>query len=256
MKKYLCLIFTLLFAICIKANNLNTVENPTAGMLSRGEARINMKIFQNNGIFLGADVGLFESFQFGLAFGGEQIIGNQKPEIHRVDYKVKLRLINETISIPAFAIGVDTQGHGKYYEDQKRYDIKSKGAYFVMSKNFGFSGLIGFDAGINYTFEWVEDEIKKIDVFMGTYKTLGEMVTIFADYSLALNDRNRYKNGDPQSVEHANIFRKTNGFLNTGIQMRLTDQIFVKLLMHDLLLNRKDIHSFDRSLQIDYRWFF
>ena len=254
MKRFIFLFIVFIVIMPLIANNLNTVESPTAGMLSRGEARVHMKIFQENGIVFGADVGLFDAFQFGLSFGGEEIIGNEKPELsfEQVAYKVKLRLINEGLTIPAIAIGVDTQGHGKYYKEEKRYDIKSKGAYVVASKNFNMHGLLGFDLGMNYTFEWDDDEDKIVDFFAGAYKTIGDNITIFADYSLALNDRKRKIEGN----DDADLWRKSSGYLNTGLQLRLTDQLSLKLLMHDILMNRGDINNIERSLMIDYRWFF
>ena len=253
MKKLFFLLCVISIFLPILANNLYTVECPTAGLLSRGEAGIHFKILQNNGIVLGADVGLTDFFQFGLAFGGEEVIGHKEPQWNRVDYKVKLRLINEKLSFPAIAIGIDTQGHGSYHNHEKRYDTLSKGVYLVASKNFSMLGLFGFDVGMNYTLDNVEEGNENFDFFTGMYKTFGEHLVLFGDFSLGLNDRNREMIENGVNISLTSLSR---GYLNTGLQLRINDQLSVKLLLHDLLRNRPDTWAFDRSLLIDYRWFF
>jgi len=229
------------------ADNLYTVHNPTAGQLARGEARIHQKMYKNNGIFLGADVGLFEIFQFGVAYGAENVVGDKQPEyLNRVEFKGRFRIINETFALPAFSLGVDTQGHGHYYKSDKRYDIMSKGAYLVASKNFNLLGLLGFDLGVNYTFEKVYGNDTHLDAFIGMYKTIGETVTVFADWSGGFNDDTRENN----------TIGKGRTYLNTGIQVQMTDNLSLKLLMYDMFRNRYENELFDRALILDYRWQF
>jgi hypothetical protein len=234
--------------ITLTANNLNIVSIPTAGVLSRGEARIHQKIYKNNGLAVGADVGLFENFQFGVAYGVEHLIGDRDPNWHnKIDFHGRYRIINETIGFPAIAVGIDTQGHGHYDKRVKRYEIKSKGAYVVLSKNFAFMGLMGFDVGTNYTFETNDKNGRKLDAFAGMYKTIGDDLTVFLDYSAGFNDREK---GDL----HSGLGR---GYLNSGIQMRFSDNLSMKFLMYDMLQNRRSSSKyFDRALLIDYRWFF
>lgn len=247
MRNFILILLSMLFIASLFANNLYTVDCPTAGLLSKGEARIHHKIFKNNGLVVGTDVGLFDSFQFGVSYGAEQLVGDQDPVwMNKVDFKARLRLINESLQYPAFAIGVDTQGHGSYHKDLKRYDIKSKGAYLVASKNYSFAGLLGFDFGANYTFENEDDDEEKFDAFAGMYKTLGDNLVLFADFSAGINDNN----------QDNKMAGRGRGYLNTGIQLRVNDQLTIKLLMHDLLQNRRNTQLFDRSLLIDYRWFF
>jgi len=245
MKNFLLVALFVLTMTSIYANNLHTVTNPTAGVLSRGEARIHNKVFLNNGLQLGATVGLFDNFQFGVTYGGEHLVGNQEPKWYDIpSFNARLRVINETLTFPAIAIGFDNLGHGAYYKGLNRYDIKSKGAYVVASKNFSFLGLIGFDFGMNYSFENTEEG--RFDFFAGVYKTVGQNLTLFTDFSAGLND-NQTRSG---------MFDGSRGFLNTGVQLRLNDQLSIKLLMHDLFENKYNTHGFDRSILIDYRWFF
>ncbi|MCL2064402.1 MAG: hypothetical protein FWG98_08525 [Candidatus Cloacimonetes bacterium] len=251
MKKVLIYFFLYSLFISVFAMNLNTVDSPTAGILSRGEAMIHLKAFQNNGIVVGADVGLFDFMQFGLSAGGTNIIGNKEPDFNRVDYKIKIRIINETLTMPAIALGIDTQGHGEYYSSQRRYEIKSKGLYAVASKNASFLGLLGADFGMNYSLdEMNQKNAKHYDIFFGLYKTIGNHVTVFGDFSIGLND---LKN----SKDEFTLTGLSRGYLHTAVQVHLSDQLSIKLLMHDLLENRRETDwFFDRSIMLDYRWFF
>jgi hypothetical protein len=239
------------------SNNLTTVENPTAGLLSKGEARVHQKLFKNNGMMIGADVGLFDSFQFGVSYGVENLVGDKKPHWYKnVEFKAKFRIIEEGLAFPAIAIGVDTQGHGAYHKDLKRYDIKSKGIYAVASKNWDFLGLFGFDIGVNYSFEDNDNSDTNFDAFAGIYKTIGSSVTIYADYTAAINDY--YKKSEDKTIadELVEIYGNCKGYLNAAIQVRINDQFTIKLLIHDLLKNKSSSEIFDRSIVLDYRWFF
>jgi len=246
MKKIaLSLLFIIVF-VALLSNNLYSVLSPTAAILSRGEARVYQKIYKNNSLSFGADVGLIDNFQFGVSYGAEQLVGDLEPEWRNTpDVNVRFRIINEDLDIPAIAIGIDTQGHGHFHKHYKRYDIMSKGAYIVGSKNFSFLGLMGFDFGLNFSFEH-PDHKNHFDSFTGLYKTIGNDVTIYADYSFGFND---YKKGN-------NITGRGKGYLNTAVQLRLSDNLSMKLLMYDMLQNRRTTNLFDRALLIDYRWFF
>jgi len=253
MRKFLIIVLLLLIATSIWADNLYTVHNPTAGQLDRGEARLHQKMFKNNGIFLGADVGLFEVFQFGVAYGAENVVGDKQPEyLNRVEFKARFRIINESFALPAFSLGVDTQGHGHYYKKEKRYDIMSKGAYLVASKNFKFLGLMGFDGGMNYTFENVDNGETRFDIFLGMYKTIGDVVTVYADWSAGINDDKR----ESATIHDVSAIGKGRTYLNTGVQVQVTENLALKLLMHDMFRNRDGNELFDRSLILDYRWHF
>lgn len=241
--KRIILILALFINVCLYSETIQEVSNPTAGLLEKGEAKIYTKIYKDNGMIAGASVGFFDGFMFGVSFGAEQIVGDQKPLWHnKVDFNAKLRIIDETLKCPAFAVGFDSQGHGKYYKNEDRYDIKSKGFYVVGSKNYNFLGLFGIDGGMNYTLEQ-DDAGKKINLFCGAYKTIGKKITTFAEYDFGLND-------------HANtaLSGNGNGYFNLGAQLNINEQFSIKVLAHDIFLNRPNSESFDRAIQINYRW--
>jgi len=105
--------------------------------------------------------------------------------------------------------------------------------------------MVGFDLGVNYTFE-KDDDKTALDLFSGMYKSIGPSFLIFLDYSLGLND----------DCRNNEITGRGRGYLSAGVQFRISDNLTLKLLMHDLFENRRSTELFDRSIQIDYRWFF
>ena len=251
MKKMIIFFLVVMILSPLLSNNLTTVDSPTAALLSAGEARIHQKIYRENGMLLGIDVGIFDAFQFGVSYGAENIVGEKEPNWHKFPaVNAKFRLIDETFVLPAFAIGIDTQGHGAYHEDLKRYDIKSKGAYVVVSKNYAIMGLFGIDIGANYSFEEAIDDDLEFDFFAGAYKTFGSRITLLADVAVGLNDQNG--ENDPTDM----ISGRGRTYLNAAVQWNVTEQFSLKLLMHDLLKNKRSTELFDRSIVLDYRWFF
>ena len=251
MKKGIIFLMVVMLLSPLLSNNLTTVDNPTAALLGAGEARIHQKIYRENGMLIGIDVGIFDSFQFGVGYGAEHIVGEKEPNWHKFPtVNAKFRIVDETFVLPALAIGIDTQGHGAYHENLKRYDIKSKGAYVVVSKNYAIMGLLGMDFGANYSFEEARGDDFDFDGFAGVYKTLGSSITIFADMSVGLNDQNGIDDHTDQ------ISGRGRGYLNAAIQWDVTEQFSLKLLIHDILKNKRSTELFDRSIVLDYRWFF
>lgn len=253
MKKIsLCLVLLCLVGV-LSAYEMNTlIESPTAGILQRGEAEITTKLFRNNGVMLGTRVGLFPRFMFGVSFGGEQLVGNQKPEWQEnVEFNAKFRLLDESAQYPAVAVGYDSQGHGVFHESVDRYDIKSRGFYLVASKNYFFMGNLGVHAGTNFSLE-TGDEDKTPNLFVGVDKTVGDVVLVMAEYDFAFNDR---KDWLKQSAdEHIDNLKR--GFLNAGLAVYFTEYLSVRLSFYDLLQKRSDTHGSDRTLTILYNMTF
>jgi hypothetical protein len=242
MKKYLVILFLIVLNTYLKGNHLHTIGNPTAGVLSRGEARVHSTLIAQNGMIVGVDVGVFRNFQLGLSYGALNIVGDQAPigmSLSDLGVRMRFRILNETLTRPAIAIGLDTQGQGAF--DGQNFQYKSKGIYTVVSKTFNFLGLIGLDFGLNSSLDTSPDE-HNFDFFIGLFKTLGDSFILFADYSAGIDTNNKQFN----SI----------GFLNAGLQFNVSDQLSLKVKFHDLLLSRYQSVNPHRSLMIDYRWFF
>ena len=46
------------------------------------------------------------------------------------------------------------------------------------------------------------------------------------------------------------------GYLNAGVELTINEHLSLKFITHDLLENRPHAESFNRSIQINYRWSF
>lgn len=226
------------------------IQCPTAGILQKGEASMKMELYKNDGLIVGARVGLFPGFMFGVSYGAEGVVGNQKPNWHsRVEFMAKYRVFDETKSIPAFAVGFSSEGHGVYYSELKRYDIKSKGFYAVASKNWMLLGNLGTHFGTNFSLE--NKDNKNMDFFVGIDKTIGGRITLLGEYDFAINDKT-----DSLSVSSRNntnpLDIKKIGYLNAAIVIDFNENLSAKLSFYDLLLHREDTKFADRTLQLMY----
>lgn len=240
MKKTVILIMFMLFITAISAYELNTlIDSPTAGLMQKGEAEIAAKLYKNNGLNLGTKIGLFPRFMLGVNYGAEQIVGNRNPNWHeRVEFNCKLRFLDESAKLPAAAIGYDSQGHGNYDKENRRYDIKSKGAFLVASKNYFFLGNIGFHLGANYSLER-KDNDEGLNLFAGFDKSIGDMFVLIAEYDTAWNDD---KNDLVEGI----------GFLNAALDIHFTESLVLKVSFYDILQNRIDTEGCDRTLTLYY----
>ncbi len=245
------------------------VDVPTAGVLQRGEASVFTKIYRDNGMLVGAEVGLFPGFMFGVSYGGENVVGTEEPVWHeRIEFMAKYRLLDESSRWPAVAIGFDSRGHGVYHKYDNRYDIKSKGFFAVASKNYLLLGNLGFHGGINYSME-NDDEDEDINFFVGIDKDVTNKITLACEYDVALNDTKGRKldpedeetvvereEGDNDDSDMPRLENHKKGYLNASINIRFTDYLMLRVEGFDILENSKLTNGFDRSVMIIYNMTF
>ena len=244
MKKIVVFALILLCSYSVFAYELNTlIDSPTAGLMQKGEAEIAAKLYKYNGLILGTKIGLFPRFMLGVNYGAEQIVGDKNPIWHeRVEFNCKLRFLDETSKLPAIAAGYDSQGHGEYHPKDRRYDIKSKGAFLVASKNYFFLGNLGFHLGANYSLER-KDNDEGVNLFAGFDKSIGDMFVLVAEYDTAWNDN---KDDIVEGI----------GFLNAALSIHFTEYLILKISFYDLLQNRIDTEGCDRTLTLYYNMTF
>ncbi len=222
------------------------VDCPTAGLLPKGSFDLEIRAYSGGGLLAQISVGLTDRLAMGLSFGGRNIIGAGKIDWNpRPEAQIKYRLFEESPFWPAVAIGFDSQGYGSYSEDLERYEIKSKGAYGVLSKNYLLGGRsLGFHLGANYSFE-KKDGDDDLSLFLGLDKSLNEELSVVAEYDLALNDDRQ--NG---------AFGAGRGYLNLGLRWNIERRFFFELDIKNLTDNIENISAFDRELRIVTLQFF
>jgi len=229
------------------------IDCPTAGTLRRATFDIVMRTYPNGGVLAGTNIGLSNRFTIGLSYGSEGIIAEEPPNWNpRVEFNVKLSLVDESLLLPAASIGFCSQGFGSYvkqgpdttYESDKgRYSFKSKGFYAVASKNYPFyNWQVGLHGGINYSMEQVDD--KNMDFFIGLDSRLNRDVGIVAEYDFGLND------------DADNSLGGGRGYLNAAIQWLYSDNLVLEVLLKNLTNNRsKNQNSEGKGIEDIWRGF-
>ena len=216
------------------------IDMPTAGVLEKGFVGLNTDIMPQGVLIAYLEVGVFENISFGISYGGANLIGSGKVDWYKYPGVIfRARILNETTTIPAFTVGFNSQGKGMYFNDEKRYAIKSPGFYAAASKNFDFLGFLALHATANYSLENTDGD-NFVNFMVGFEKTLGSEVSFILEYDFALNDnKGEFGNGK--------------GYLNTGLRWSLGNGFTIELDLRDLLKNRNwNPNSADRALRIEY----
>jgi hypothetical protein len=216
------------------------VDMPTAGILEKGVVGITSEILPYGVLIASIEAGVFENVSIGISYGGSNLIGTGKVDWYDWPGVVlRARIINETILIPAIALGFDSQGKGIYSDFDNRYAIKSPGFFAAVSKNFELLGYLGLHGTVNYSLE-SSDGDNFVDIRGGIEKTLGSSFSFVLEYDFALNDNNSdYGSGK--------------GYLNAGVRWSPGTGFTIGFDLRDLLSNKSDSeNAADRSLKIEY----
>ena len=222
------------------------IDCPTAGTLSRANFNVSMRAYPNGGILAGTNIGLSNRFMVGISYGSEGIIAESPPNWNpRVEFSVKLSLVDEGLIYPAMTLGFCSQGYGSYVDssyghDKGRYTFKSKGFYAVGSKNYPFRGWqVGIHGGVNYSMEQDDDD-KNLDFFVGMDTRLNKDIGLVAEYDFATNDNRKTSLGNGR------------GYLNLAIQWLYAENLVMEILLKNLVDNRKGVSDIWRGLRVTY----
>jgi len=220
------------------------VDIPIAGMLPNGSFALDVDFFQEGGVLLGITAAVLDRLSLGVSYGGSKLIGGDTPEMNNAPgVNVKVRLLDESLVLPAVALGFDSQGKEAYLKDLQRFTIKSPGFYAVASKNYSLLGYFSIHGGVNYSLERADDD-KDINAFAGVEKTLGPVISIMLEYNLALNDTDGEAPG------------KGRGYLNAGLKWSVGGGLTLGLALKDLVKNGGDVTVGNRTVRIEYVRFF
>jgi hypothetical protein len=232
------------------------IDNPTAGILQKGSFDFDMNLYADGGVLLAFGVGLLDRLNMGASFGGTRIISDQQPDWNgRPELALKYRLLDETVTWPALVLGYTGQGHGRWLKDAPvggastktidRYEIKAKGFYAAVGKNYlvGNMGLMGLHAGANVN-PMENDDDAGLSLWVGVDKAVNDEISAVAEYDFAWDD---IRTG----------LSKSKGFLNLGGRWTFAERLSLELDFRDVLTNRKDIagrpiDSVSREIRITY----
>ncbi len=217
------------------------IDLPTAGILEKGFVGTTLDILPGGAVVSKLEVGAFKDFSFGISFGGMNVIGTGAIKWYKLPgVNIRARILNETVSVPALTLGFDSQGKGEYFDQLKRYEIKSPGFFLAASKNFEMFGYLSIHGIINYSLER-NDGDKDLNLGVGIEKTLGSRISLIAEYNFAINDNS------------GNAIGEGNGYLNFGFRWSVGKGFTVGANLRNILDNRK-INSAkgDRGIFVEY----
>jgi len=225
----------------------NLVDAPTSMTLPRGCFDVILRVYPNGGILGNTSIGLTNRFMVGVSYGAEGIIADAEPNWNpSMEFNAKLRLIDESIFLPALAIGFNSQGYSSYDDNQQRYTYKSKGFYAVFSRSmFFYNASVGGHAGVNYSMEHDVDNDDDPSLFFGIDTQFKYNVGFVLEYDIALND-------DKSSQRYG----RGRGYLNAGLRWLFSENLEIEVIFKNLLNNRRDVNSFGRGLRLTYIEFF
>lgn len=218
---------------------IRLIDCPTAGLVGKGHFGVDLRFFPQGGVLGQLNAGVLDRLSIGLSFGGEQIVGDQAVDWYpRVEPAIRYRVIEESTSLPGLVLGYETQGYGTYRAG--RYQIKSKGVFLALSKNYtGPLGQFGLHGGLNLSRE-NSDNDKDLSGWLGLDKSINADLGLVGEYDLATNDNNHLALGTG------------NGYLNVGAHWSVVPNLSLSLLFKDLLGNGKDKADMSRELAVRY----
>ena len=225
------------------------ISVPTAGTLMRGSFSMDMRIQDEGGLVLGLSAGITDRFQFGMSFGSPNLIGDENLEWYpRPEAKLKYLIVDENLSMPAFALGLNTQGSGDYVDTLQRYEIKALGLYGAMSKNWKSPlGNIGLHTGLNYSFLETEDGDSDPNLFFGVDVEFNPEFSFLLEYNSALNE-----NG----MTARTMSVSKGGYLNAALRWSFVESLHLELHLNNLLFDDEEVDYFKRELKITYIEYF
>ncbi len=215
------------------------IDTPTAGLLKRGAFAMDVDFFQEGGMTVGLTAGALDRLNFGISYGGTGIIGDGDIAMQKLPgVNVKFRLFDETMVMPAVALGFDSQGKEPYIDSMQRFTIKSRGFYAAASKNYLFMGNLSIHGGTNYSLE-NKDGNKNMDFFVGAEKSLGPDISLLSEYDFGLND-------------NTGIVGKGNGYLNAGLRWSWGNGFTLGCDLKNLVRNQNNVTVGNRTIEVEY----
>ena len=202
------------------------VEAPTAGMMPTGTVVIDVRVATGRNVLADVELGLWNRVLVGASFGAQNLFGTGSSEWNPdPGVSGRLRLLNESATRPALAVGFQSQGSGVYDDLLGRYHTKSIGIYAVFSRNYWHPiGQGGVHFGLNRSLEDGDGD-DTLTGFVGWDLEFWARVAAVGEYHFALND------------DAGLAFGRGRGYMNLGIRWFVTNRVFVEFDLKDVFQN-------------------
>lgn len=228
--------YTLVLAPCGASADTRIIDSPSAEPLGHGYMRWEVGVGAEGSVLSSVRVGVFERAQFGLAYGMLDVLGRGDVDANpRVGILAEALLVDR-YGFPALALGFDSQGSGRWIDEENRYQRKSHGFYAVATQHLAARSLpvlTSITGGVNYS---LEGKREAFDLFTGMTLGIGRFFTFMADFDFGLDDR----------------MDADRGYLDLGFQWQFGDANHVRFILRDLLGNQNDDGQVGRELNFFY----
>lgn len=211
------------------------VDMPTAGVIPKGSYNIKTKLYREGGIALESNFSFLKNFMLGLSYSANKVIGSGDLEFQGVPgLNLKFRVFDETLHVPAIAIGFSNQGNGMWLSEGKRFENLSPGFYLALSKNFSWAlGDISTTAGFNYSLEPSAKD-RSVNVYGGFEQTLGKYFSFCSELNLSLDD-------NAPHIPPVNLAVSIKSSIARGVtlELQLRNRLYQGQSMRDATLDRR-----------------
>jgi hypothetical protein len=191
---------------------------------------LDTQLYDGGGVMQTVNIGILNLVDVGFSYGGSHIVSSSKITWQpHVGANIRIRIVEESFTTPAFSLGFDSQGDGPYYkgEEKNRFRIKSRGAYIAVSRNYLLLGDLGLHGGINYSLENDDGDFDP-SFWVGMNKTLGKNLELCGEYDFATND---------------NLQKSTtleDGYLNAAVKWNFGNAFTLEFDLKNILRTEKE----------------
>lgn len=208
------------------------VDMPTSGVLQKNTLGIN--IFAGGGGNVLTDVSFapFTNFNIGLGYSGNRVLGTGNidwqgiPAIH-----LRYRIIDETLTIPAILIGLQTLGRDGV--TNKTFLTRSPGLFAGVSKQFRWAlGTISLHGGLGYSVD-LGFNGNGTNAWVGLEQSLGSSASLMAEFNPNFNSST------------------SKSLLNLSLRWALVPGVTIELQGRDLFGNLSGSEAWNRTLAIE-----
>ncbi len=215
------------------------VDMPNAGVLPKSDYAIISLIQPNGTTLFDFSYALYTNFNFGLSYSANNLINSGAIDFQKYpSLNLKFRILDETLTMPAFTIGFSNQGRGDYFKSFNRSQILSPGLFLVASKNFKwYLGYISSHFGINYSFDEGSDN-KSPNLYFGIEQSLGSQFSFACEFNGNFNE--------------ANYTISKGILLNLAFRWSVSSNVTLELQLKDLLKNQTTNKNYIRAFGFEY----
>ncbi len=219
--------------------NRRIVDMPNCGLIPNKMLAFDLIFMKNGSISISSEYSFLNAINAGISFGGSNILGMN--DIYFQKYpgiNIKVRVFDETLKLPAIAIGFSNQGFSTYLKEFDRFQTLSPGFYLALSKSFNWKlGYLASHLGVNYSLD-NESSKRSPNVYFGIEQSISSSTSINMEYNLQLD-------------ENYNTIYGKSGLLNFALRYGILSDLTLELQLKDIFKNYKNNNSIERQFGIE-----